>query len=91
MSSTRSCSATALAILLPVAALPAVAQGLPPHTIIVEHWPEDVPCNVLKRYPDGTYEVTVPYVLYYSLHLRTKFKGLGIGAYWDRKCKGLTK
>jgi len=25
----------------------------------VEIWPNDVPCNVLKKHPDGSYEITV--------------------------------
>ena len=72
-------------------ALPCDAQTLPPHTLGVAHWPEDVPCTVLKKYPDGTYEITVPYMLYYQLHSGTKFRNLNVTRYWDRKCMGATK
>ena len=73
------------------AALPCDAQSLPPHTLMIAHWPEDVPCNVLKKYPDGTYEITVPYMLYYQLHSSIKLRNLNVTRYWDRKCRGLTK
>lgn len=70
-----------LALILMV---PARTATLPPHTINIERWPEDVPCRVLKRYSDGTWEITVPYTLYRTLQ-STKIKG---GAeYWDRKCR----
>ena len=71
--------------------LPCDAQTLPPHTLMIAHWPEDVPCNVLKKYPDGTYEITVPYMLYYQLHSSIKLRNLNVTRYWDRKCAGLTK
>jgi hypothetical protein len=79
----------AVAVLSP--ASPVAAQNLPPHTIIVNHWPDDVPCNVMKKYPDGTYEITVPFMLYYQLHSSAKYKNLGVTRYWDKKCAGQTK
>ena len=36
-----------------IAAVPTQTQTLPPNTIAIERWPEDVPCRVLKKYPDG--------------------------------------
>lgn len=71
-----------------LAAAPARAQTLPPNTINIERWPQDVPCKVLKRYPDGTWEITVPYTLYYTLHSSTKFRNLGVTDYWEHKCRG---
>ena len=89
----RRLAGTALVFVLANSAVvnPCAAAGLPPHTIFINHWPEDVPCNVLKKYPDGTYEMTVPFVLYYQIHLSAKYKNLGVTRYWDRKCRGLTK
>ena len=74
-----------------VLVVPARTETLPPKPIHIEHWPEDVPCRVLKRYPDGTWEIRVPYELYYTVHASTKFKGLRVTDYWDRKCRGQTR
>jgi hypothetical protein len=81
-------TATVLAVL---AMFPARTQTLPPGTINVEHWPQDVPCRALKRYPDGTWEITVPYTLYLTLHRRATFKGEAIAAYFERKCRWRAK
>ncbi len=72
-------------------AIPCAAQNLPPHTIIVNQWPEDMPCSALKKYPDGTYETLVPFVLYYQVHLHAKYRNLNVTRHWDHKCAGLTK
>ena len=90
LSRTLALAATAVVMGL-IAAVPTRTQTLPPNTIAIERWPDDVPCRVLKKYPDGTYEITVPYTLYYTLHRSTKFKDLGVTRYWDRKCRGQTK
>ena len=34
----------------------------------VENWPGDVPCNVLKKHPDGTYEITVAWSRFFQRH-----------------------
>src|SRR5439155_20578806 len=36
--------------------------------INVETWPDDIPCNVLKKDPDGTYEITVPWTRFFQTH-----------------------
>lgn len=59
--------------------------------INVETWPDDVPCNVLKKNPDGSYEVTVPITRFYVTHTGMKYKNTRETRYWDRKCKGTTK
>jgi hypothetical protein len=89
LSRTQALVATAI-VLGVLAIFPARTQTLPPGTINIGRWPDDVPCRVLKRYPDGTWEITVPYTLYYTLHRSTKFKGVGVTGYWERKCRGLT-
>lgn len=78
------------AVLALVLIVPARTETLPPHTINIEHWPKDVPCRVLKRDPDGTWEITVPYTLYEILQRGTKIKGLEVTEYWDRECRGQT-
>ena len=90
LSRTQALAATAVVMGL-IAAVPTRTQTLPPNTINVERWPEDVSCRVLKKYPDGTWEITVPYTLYQTLHRSTKFKDVGVTRYWDRKCRGQTK
>jgi hypothetical protein len=90
LSRTQALAATAVVMAL-ITAVPTRTQTLPPNTINIQRWPEDVPCRVLKKYPDGTWEITVPYTLYFALHRSTKFKNLGVTRYWDRKCRGQTK
>jgi len=80
-------AATAVTLAL-VLIVPAWTATPPPNTIKIEHWPEDVPCRVLKRYPDGTWEITVPYTLYETLQRSTKIKALKVAEYWERKCQG---
>jgi hypothetical protein len=38
-------------------AFSAVAQA---QAINVENWPDDIPCDVLKKDPNGSYEITAP-------------------------------
>jgi hypothetical protein len=80
LSRTWALAATAVVMGL-IAAVPTRTQTLPANIITIERWPDDVPCRVLKKYPDGTYEITVPYMLYYTLHRSTKFKNLGVTRY----------
>jgi hypothetical protein len=40
-----------------VAAWSVTAQA---QAINVEKWPDDVPCNALRKNPDGSYDVTKP-------------------------------
>jgi hypothetical protein len=57
----------------------------------VENWPNDVPCNVLKKHPDGTYEITVKWSRFFQTHAPgTKYRNTRGTAYWDQKCKGQT-
>ena len=76
------------AVLGLLAVVPARTQALRPDVIHIEHWPEDVPCRVLKHYPDGNWEITVPYELSYSVHQSSKFKDPAVADYWGRKCRG---
>ena len=90
LSRTQALAATAVVMGL-ITAVPTRTQTLPPNTIAIERWPEDVPCRVLRKYPDGTWEITVPYTLYQTLHRHTKFKDVEVTRYWDRKCRSATK
>ena len=57
----------------------------------VENWPADVPCNVLKKHPDGTYEITVAWNRFFQRHAPgTKYRNTRETGYWDQKCKGQT-
>jgi hypothetical protein len=91
--SIRGFSRFVLALVVAIAAVPPACafNQLPPGTIIVSHWPEGLPCNVLKKYPDGTYEITVPFVTFGTIHLKAKYKGTEITRYWDRECRGRTQ
>ena len=57
----------------------------------VENWPDDIPCNVLKKHPDATYEITVAWRRFFQGHAAgTKYRNTRETQYWDRKCKGQT-
>lgn len=57
----------------------------------VENWPTDVPCNVLKRYPDGTYEITVPWRRFFTTHnAGVKYRNTRETHVWDATCRGKT-
>jgi hypothetical protein len=54
----------------------------------VENWPNDVPCNVLKKHTDG---ITAAWSRFFQQHLPgTKYRNTRETDYWDRKCKGQT-
>ena len=59
--------------------------------INVETWPDDVPCDVLKKNPDGSYLVTVPVTRFFVTHNSMQFKNTRETRYWDQKCKGKTQ
>jgi hypothetical protein len=59
--------------------------------INIEKWPDDVPCDALKKGADGSYEMTVPWVRFYSIHTGGKWKNTRETAYWNQKCKGKTQ
>ena len=55
----------------------------------VETWPNDVPCKILKKHPDGTYEITVGWTRFFQTHAPgTKYWNTPETSYWDQKCKG---
>ena len=59
--------------------------------LTVENWPGDIPCDVLKKHPDGTYEITVKWSRFFQTHAPgTKYRNTRETAYWDQKCKGQT-
>ncbi len=66
---------------------PAPAAEAP---INIEQWPDDVPCDKLKKHPDGTYEMTVPWSRFFTVHTGGKWKNTRETRFWDVKCKGKT-
>jgi len=57
----------------------------------VENWPSDIPCNVLKKHPDGAYEITVAWNRFFQRHAPgTKHRNTRETSFWDQKCKGQT-
>jgi hypothetical protein len=57
----------------------------------VENWPGDIPCNVLKRHPDATYEITVPWRRFFTTHLAgVTYRHTRETQFWDAACKGKT-
>ena len=81
--------AASLAVAVFLIGIPAAVRAQRP--INVEKWPDDVPCDVLKKHPDGTYEITVPWTRFFQTHTGTKYRNTRETKFWDQKCKGLTK
>jgi len=51
----------------------------------------DVPCKILKKHPDGTYEITVGWTRFFQTHAPgTKYRNTRETSFWDQKCKGQT-
>jgi hypothetical protein len=71
--------------------LAAFSVAAQPPAINVETWPDDVPCNVLKKNPDSSCEITVPITRFFVTHTGMKYKNTRETRYWDQKCKGTTK
>jgi hypothetical protein len=79
--------AAALAIIFFLIGFAAVVQAEEP--LNVENWPSDIPCNVLKKHPDGRYEITVPWNRFFQRHApATRYRNTRETAFWDQKCKG---
>ncbi len=54
----------------------------------IENWPGDIPCNVLKKHPDGAYEITVAWNRFFQRHAPgTKYRNTRETSFWDQKCK----
>jgi hypothetical protein len=77
-----------LAIAVSLGVAPAAAQTPP---LNVETWPDDVPCDVLKKNLDGSYLITVPITRFFTTHNSMQFKNTRETRYWDQKCKGKTQ
>ena len=59
--------------------------------INIETWPNDVPCDKLKKNADGSYEMTVPWTRFFQVHNGGKWKNTRETQYWDQNCKGKTQ
>ena len=59
--------------------------------INIEKWPDDVPCDKLKKNADGSYEMTVPWARFYQVHRGGRWKNTRETAYWDKHCAGKTQ
>jgi len=71
-----------------VAAWSVTAQA---QAINVEKWPDDVPCDALRKNPDGSYDVTKPITRFFVTHTGMTYKNTRETKYWDQECKGATK
>jgi hypothetical protein len=87
MSSNR--LAAMIVALSALAALCLAARAEAP--INIENWPDDVPCDKLKKHDDGSYEMTVPWARFFQVHNGGKWKNTRETHYWDQKCKGKTQ
>jgi hypothetical protein len=57
--------------------------------IQVEKWPEDVPCDAIKKNPDGSYTQTKDLIMdRIRMEKNTFVKDSPEARAWDRKCAG---
>jgi hypothetical protein len=78
-----------LAVIIFLVGCSAVASAEEP--LNIENWPDDIPCNVLKKHPDGAYEITVAWNRFFQRYAPgTKYRNTRETAFWDQKCKGQT-
>jgi hypothetical protein len=55
-------------------------------TIHINRWPEDVPCNAIRKNDDGSY-TQVKDIAVGGMHLSgNSFANTGETRYWDQKC-----
>jgi hypothetical protein len=59
--------------------------------INVDKWPDDVPCDALRKNADGSYDVTKPITRFFVTHTGITHENTRETRYWDQKCKGATK
>ena len=78
-------------IILSVVAIAFVLPALAAEPINIEKWPDDVPCDKLKKNDDGSYEMTVPWIRFLTVHTGGRWKNTRETAFWDQKCKGKTQ
>jgi len=58
----------------------------------IENWPGDIPCNLLKKHPDGAYEITVAWNRFFQRHGPARnTANTRETSFWDQKCKGQTQ
>ncbi len=78
-----------------IIAVPLLAAFPPPvsaqEPINIEKWPDDVPCDKLKKTADGGYEMTVPWARFFTVHTGGTWRNTRETAYWDHKCKDKTQ
>src|SRR5947208_16565486 len=58
--------ATGLAIIIFLIGFSGAAWAEEP--LNIENWPGDIPCNLLKKHPDGAYEITVAWNRFFQRH-----------------------
>ena len=68
-----------------------VALSAQAEEITIRKWPDDVPCNALRKNSDGSY-VLVKDILYGPVRMEAgnSFEKSGDTHFWDQKCAGKT-
>jgi len=58
--------------------------------IQINNWPQDVPCDALRKNPDESWTQTKTIVLRGNITLSANtFKNTGETRIWDRKCRAI--
>jgi hypothetical protein len=78
-----------VALILVVVALAFEIGAMRAQDIQVKNWPEDVPCDAVKKNPDGSYTQTKDLVMgRMRMEKNTYGKDTDEARAWDRKCSG---
>ena len=78
-----------IALILVVVALALESGAMRAQDIQVKKWPDDVPCDAVKKTRDGSYTQTKDLMMGTARMEKNTFgKGTSAARAWDRKCSG---
>jgi len=78
-----------VALILVVVALALESGAMRAQDIQVKKWPDDVPCDAVKKNRDGSYIQTKDLMMgTVRMEKNTFGKGTSAARAWDRKCSG---
>ena len=78
-----------IALITVVVALALESSAMRAEDIQVKNWPDDAPCDAVKKNPDGSYTQTKDLIMgRMRMEKNTFGKDTAEARAWDRKCSG---
>ena len=68
----------------------AVWSGAQAEELRIDKWPDDVPCDALRKNPDGSYTLVKDIRLSGNVYSNMRSKNTADTHLWDQKCAGKT-